>query len=468
MIKKHHMTKVAILAGAAVLLAGSGPLAAQTADDALLNKLVQKGILTQQEADELRKESDQDFKKAFRSEANTPSWIKNVKFSGDFRLRMDDYWPENGLVNPSTGQKVSERLRFRMRLRYGAVWEATDWATLGVRIGSGDERSSGGDGNPNSNNQTFTHFFSKKPLFLDAAYVTLQPPGADWVSLTGGKMNKLLWEPALNSPTIYDPDLTPEGAVLQLNYKFGDKQQFQAIGNLAGYVLDESSSSTADAYMFDGQAGLTACLLGDPKAPVLRATALGGYYTTMNLGNTNINISDGSGNRGNSVKVLNGNNQYWLANYNVAYGRGEVTWQLSDQPFLGTPSMLTIGGEYDKNLNSAFNSSALIDPGQTTAWTLQAAFGHAARKGQWQVAYQYKHMEADASLDSITDDDFGGTDRKGHIIKAAYNIRDWWQVGMTMFIGEKISNRPNADAHVQQGINGENAYRLFVDTMFKF
>ena len=104
---------------------------------------------------------------------------------------------------------------------------------------------------------------------------------------------------------------------------------------------------------------------------------------------------------------------------------------------------------------------------QTEAWTLQLTLGHAGKRGEWQTSYQYKHAEADALFDSFTDDDFGGTDRQGHIIKAAYNVRDWWQLGFTAFITEKISNRPNG-GHNQSGVNGQDQVRLFFDTMFKF
>jgi Putative porin len=432
-----------------IALAMSGAAASAQSSDALLDKLIEKGVLTSAEAEAIRQEVNQPAKKDSKPKSGTAGWITNVVFSGDFRLRVDQLWPETSLTSP-------ERLRFRMRLRFGAVWQATDWATIGARLGSGDARSSGDDGNPNSNNQTFTHFFSKKPLYLDAAYVTLRPPEADWISLTGGKMNKLIWEPAFNSPTIYDPDLTPEGAVEQLQFKFGPSGAFQAFANAGEFVLDELSGSTRDAYLFDAQAGITANLFGEPKSPALKTTLAGGYLLTQNL--QGIPVADGSGNKGN---LSNGTN--YIANFNVVYGRGEVAWKICSQPFLGTPARLTFSGEYDRNLEQAYKSAG----DQTTAWGAQIMFGQAAKKGQWQVAYQYKHVEADAVLDSLTDDDFGGTDRKGHVIKAAYNIRDWWQLGTTAFITQKISDRANS-GHNQVGFNGENQVRLFVDTLFKF
>src|ERR1041385_2371569 len=68
---------------AAVLIAASWRASGQSAD-AIVNKLVQKGVLTQQEADDLRKEADKDFAKSFAARSGMPAWTKNVTFSGDF------------------------------------------------------------------------------------------------------------------------------------------------------------------------------------------------------------------------------------------------------------------------------------------------------------------------------------------------------------------------------------------------
>ena len=434
---------------AALLIAASWRASGQSSD-AIVNKLVQKGILTQQEADDLRKEADQDFAKSFAAHSGMPAWTKSVTFSGDLRLRLDDQMFENALNKP-------DRLRFRYRLRYGGVWTAQDWATIGFRLGSGDFRTALGDGNPNSNNQTMTHAFSKKPLYVDAAYVTLKPPGQDFFSVTGGKMNILMWQPSLISPIVYDPDLTPEGAVEQLNFKFGKNKQYSIFANVSEMVLDELSGDKNDVYMYDGQVGFSGGFLGDAKSPRLKLTVAGGYFQTQNL--NKMPTSDSSGNLGNSVNGAN-----YLANYQVIYGRGEAAFRVCDKPFLGTPAVLTLGGEYDQNINDAFNF-----PGdkQTTAYTAQLAFGAATKKGNWQIAYQYRHVEADSVFDSLTDDDFGGgTDREGHVVKGLYNVRDWWTLDFVVYLDEKISDRTGP--HSNPGLNGEFQTRLFVDTMFKF
>src|SRR5678815_321484 len=100
--------------GAALLIAASWRASAQSAD-AIVNKLVQKGVLTQQEGDDLKKDAEKDFSKDFLSHSGMPAWTKSVAFNGDLSLRLEDQLYENSLDKP-------DRLRYRYRLRYGGIW----------------------------------------------------------------------------------------------------------------------------------------------------------------------------------------------------------------------------------------------------------------------------------------------------------------------------------------------------------
>jgi hypothetical protein len=110
------------------------------------------------------------------------------------------------------------------------------------------------------------------------------------------------------------------------------------------------------------------------------------------------------------------------------------------------------------------------DSGETRGYTGQIMFGQAKKKGEWSLAYQYKYLEADATWDALTDSDWGngGTDRRGHVMKFAYNIRDWWQIGFTGFATTKISERRNNVNNTTVGYDDEKLLRVQVDTVFKF
>jgi len=361
-----------------------------------------------------------------------------------------------------------DRLRFRMRLRLGAEMKIQDWATIGLRLASGENTGGpvGLNTTPISANQTFTDDFSRKPIGIDLAYVTIQPPSFDYIKVTGGKMVWQTWEPKFGSMIFQDPDVNPEGLAEVFEYKFGDKKQYRAFANTAQYSLDEFSKDQNDIYLFDQLVGLEAKFNDHWKA-----TVAGGFYTTQNL---HLNpVPTTSPNGGNATRTDTAGKSFFLDDFNVLYGRGEIVWTINDKTFLGTPNVVTIAGEYSKNHSSSYKSlrgaNTSIDPDQTTAWTAQIAYGDAKKAGQWKVSYQYKGIEADSVPDMWADDDFGsgGTDRKGHVIEAAYLIKDWWTLRMIAFVTEKISDRPNT-GHNNLGINGQESSRFQFDMMFKF
>src|ERR1700722_4295730 len=164
-LKKQNTTKVALFAGATALMALTQNTHAQTSVDALLNKLEQKGVLTVDEARELKAEnatnSVNDFNTALSAKFPTPDWVKGYKLSGDFRGRAEDFTGDN--------PNFVDRSRFRYRLRAGLAVSLKDNLEVGFRLTSDDTVTGFGTstGNPNSGNSTFQDDFTKKFLFVD-------------------------------------------------------------------------------------------------------------------------------------------------------------------------------------------------------------------------------------------------------------------------------------------------------------
>ena len=490
---RHIKNGVLVFGIGVALLCGSNGRAEDP--NAILDLLEHKGLITHEEAVEARKYCDQQQAEMVTkySKTKVASWIDQMKWSGDLRLRAESFNYEDKLPLSSGGKPQvpnPDRLRYRARLRLGLEATLQDWADVGLRIGTGD---SGDPYNGLSQNTTFTDTFRKKPINLDLAYVTVHPPSLDWLKVTGGKMVTPMWHPVSLSPMIYDPDLTPEGLAEQVSFKFGDKSQYRLFGNFGQFAVKEFSGDENDAYMFDLQGGLEA------KFEKVKITVGGGYYMTENLQNVAAEPSPGknllqgglpgdtftgdSGNKGNSVGpkqiktvtlgslVLTNSLYNYPGNFNVVYGMGEVAYTINQKPFLGTPCVLTLGGEYMKNLSSVFVHDPIDN--QTEAYGLQAVFGSAQKKGQWMVGYEYKYLEANATLDSIVDDDFGpygGTDRKGHVFNVQYCPKDWWVLGFKAYATEKIDGNRlvGATTHGQPGLPGHDTLRLQFDTMFKF
>ena len=463
------------LAAASLWFSSTTGASAQTGN-AVLDLLVRKGVITEKEAEETQAQADKETAKAVEanSKLKIPSVVKALDLYGDLRMRAEYFGVETGPDVPTDDWRymppTDDRLRFRGRARIGANVSFPDWGKLGVRLTTSPDRD------PVSTNQTFQDTFTKKEVYFDAFFAQLTPPWANWFSVTVGKMNNPIWQPHFASPMEYDFDITPEGLAEQINFKFGPKEEWRLFANFLQAPLDEIAASPHDPMLYDFQGGVEAHL------GAVEFTAAGGAYFTQSVGdmgiqNSGLPSASASPNRGNlaGYNPLVGGTTY-ADDFTVAYGRADLAWTFSQAPFLGTPCVLTFSGEYMKNLGGRFEDSRFHDtgidvesPDETEGYTGQVAFGRAKKAGEWQLAYQYKHLEADATWDAITDSDwgYGGTDRRGHVVKLAYNVREWWQLGFAGFVTQKISNRPSTGNNAR-GIEGEDMLRVQVDSVFKF
>src|ERR1051326_6088402 len=98
---------------AGIMAVGALSQSARAESDALLQKLVQKGILTTKEAEDLGKDSKEEARHSWVVGAGLPEWVKSMRLYGDFRGRFE----QNGADNPA----YVERDRYRYRLRLGTV-----------------------------------------------------------------------------------------------------------------------------------------------------------------------------------------------------------------------------------------------------------------------------------------------------------------------------------------------------------
>src|SRR5688500_20134878 len=105
----HNKRKKLIpLAATLVALVGAAGAHAQSAD-ALIDKLVDKGILTVKEAKDLREGADKGFTTAHQSKTGMLDWVTALRINGDLRARYD------GVYNPdqfATAPALFDRHRF--------------------------------------------------------------------------------------------------------------------------------------------------------------------------------------------------------------------------------------------------------------------------------------------------------------------------------------------------------------------
>ena len=141
MTKRNHIQKITAVVGAVALLANTGHVSAQSAD-ALIDKLVSKGVLTVKEANDLRDEADKNFTTALQTKNGMSDWVQALKFNGDLRARYEAFNTDNS--------KFVDRQRLRYRMRFGVVAQMTDNIEAGFKLTSSDPVSGFG-GDPISN-----------------------------------------------------------------------------------------------------------------------------------------------------------------------------------------------------------------------------------------------------------------------------------------------------------------------------
>jgi hypothetical protein len=415
--------------------------------DSLLDKLVDKGILTDKEAKELKQETDKDFTRAFASKSGMPEWVTALKINGDVRLRFEG-------IN-SFDDVSPDRNRFRYRVRPGITATLLDNFEVGIRLTSSEPSGTFG-GDPVSGNTSFSDGASKKFVYIDLAYAKWQAANTkQWsVVLTGGKMENPLHFPGTDQ---FDRDYTPEGFGQEITHRINDFHSIKLTGLEA--VLDEVDVSGQDPMLIAGQ------LRWNAKWDDVQrlSSTLGGAF--MSILNRDMLVTaavpnQGRGNTRNAAGALANGFNAWV-------GDAGVTYTFESAPIYSGKLPVTVSGDY------LYNQSA---PTDNQAWSAGFTLGKAGKRKTWQLDYRYTRLEADAWYEEFVESDFGafyvtappggntgyrsGTNVKGHWMKASYSPSDSVTLSVAYFLTELINPSPsNSDSC---------AGRFQVDAVWKF
>jgi hypothetical protein len=472
--KKLTTTKLAVFAGAAALVSLT-PQARAQSSDALIDKLVDKGILTVSEAKDLREETDKDFKSAFQAKMGMPDWVSGYKFSGDVRGRFEHFSSDNNFF--------TDRTRERYRIRFGITASLLDNLEAGFRLASGDAKGLGSQssaGNSLSANSTMQDNFTRKGIYIDAAYGkwTALNSGGWLLAATVGKMDN----PFAFTPMVFDPDLVPEGAALTGSYIINDNHNL-AFG-AATFVMDEEASNTHDPFLYGGQ------VLWNAKwTPKWSSTVGVGAFAIVSpeqLTTANVPLINQGNSRQQSTSTPPGGSPttvYGLQyNYNPIIADASVTYTMDSFPL------------YAGAFPIKFQTEFINNPGAKTdnnGYWVGFQLGKSGTKKTWDISYRYEYLEADAWYDQLVDDDngafypgnpahygntgastvgyFGGTNVKGHLIKFNYSFTDSLTFSTTCFINDLISTKNIVPvAGVVPDAKTSAAIHFMADLMWKF
>jgi hypothetical protein len=442
-----------------------------------MDALVRKGILTEQEAEDIKADVHKESRRYNK-------WVMNsdgidYKLYGDVRGRYEFFRTPNDL--PGTGANNKPRDRFRYRLRAGITATLFQNFEVGMRLTSSEAQGTFG-GDPISGNTTFQDNGSKKFVYIDTAYgkwtmlTNSHGTSGHFLSTTIGKMDN----PFVVSDMVFDADYTPEGLALQGGYIFNNQHSLKAIGGL--FILDEISQgalASNDPLMWGGQLRWDANWVTEVEQfPKIQSSVGLGWFAlseldslgnaavpNINVGNTRFTASDTNG----STHVVAGN----LVNeYAPIVGDASVTLIFEKAPFYPGQFPIRIGGEFMHNPRA---------DEENNAWWAGVFLGKSGKRGTWELSYRYKRLESDAWFEEFVDSDFGthyeiahpgsslgngyraGTGLQGHITKLAYSLSDSVSIGATWFFTEQIN--PARVGGVQ---TETEQHRVQIDAIWKF
>jgi hypothetical protein len=456
----------------AALVVASTAAHAQDAG-ALLDLLVKKRIITDQEAEEVRGELTREAATTSGGKWKLSSPITEIELYGDARLRYEVRTAQSGPPDPITpAGENTQRDRARYRLRLGLRGTLMDDWFFGLRLETSQ--------NPRSTNVTFGDEpsggpFSKGSDGINVGQAYLGYRGFHDIVLTGGRMPN----PLITTSMVWDPDINPEGLAEQWKHTFNlsyggspssapaetskdgktvaaapaepHKISIDLFANLGQFVYDDSNPDdpvgpravagngnlvpNTDAYMLAWQLGARINFKKDmffQLAPTL--------YNYTGAGDSfNVPFSGDPSFRNNATPPqVVARNQTGINSLLVFDMPMEFDWTIGELP-------MRVFGDFATNFEADDRAEAAGHPDkgdQRYAYQVGLGIGKIKQKSDWQLEAFYQHAEQFALDPNLVDSDLFDSrlNMEGFAIRAGYAITDAIVFNLTYGYGEQIDD----------------------------
>ncbi len=470
--KKHTMLNKSTVQLMALGLVGSFAATAAAQDSgALIDALVRKGVLKDQEAEQIRSQLSRDYA------ANTPagklnisSSVKELKLSGDVRLR---YQYENQAavansaaqgVQPASGVE-DHRTRYRLRLRVNADYKLADDFFAGFGLQTGQNNDSGNqtmaDGTVNQN----------YAIYINKAFIGWS--GIPGITLVGGKQVN----PFYTTDLVWDADINPTGVTERIEFnKFVDLGPLElALVGGQFVATDNTESATSGKTNRDAIIYHTQLVAGLKLTDDVKLTVAPGYYTSNGASLS----GDGGGEYNYTKWSSTGTEQ--LRGLKVYTAPGDVSFKLAGKPAkvlwdfawnadannrnslyrLGTTGSVT-------NANAAKLTNSDRD---SLAYLVGFSIGENKKKGDWSVLANYRQVGLSAIDPNINDSDWSlsYTNMAGYKVGFFYNLGDATTIGSTFYSANNLRDNLGGGLSAVGPGSGANAVQVLqVDLSVKF
>jgi len=374
------------------------------------------------------KDEKGEFKKMLEGELGKDyKTFKNLKFTGDLRLRYEAFDYTSGSAAETDPQN-----RFRFRLRTGLEKKFNDEWKAGFALASG-----GTTGDVTSTNTTFDSNFIPKDIYIDKAFATYTP---NWgkkgpiekTEITGGKFKNPFENGS--SDMVWDRDVSPEGIYEKFDFRILDTESIKATGwfTAGQFVLNEDSGTAggnADAELYAYQFGVNPKFkVPGMEKPLGWTSAVSWYdYSDYAVSSNFGTLARGNTNGTGDATQLDAKDFGVIEFYNEL-----------NIPVAGIPVRPFVDVARNMSEKAPISSAG----GQDMAWALGLTLGKAKEKGEWEVGYTYKNIEANSVVGAFNDSDFGTghADKRGSVFKAKYMVTDFLEAGFTAIFVNNISN----------------------------
>lgn len=235
-----------------------------TASDPVLDLLLEKGIVTQEEVDKARAQAETirtnalaNAMPAVESKWKISNAIKNVELFGDLRLRY-----EYRDVEAPVGRLELDRARLAVRV--GIRGEAFDDFYYGLRLDTAaNPRSPWVTLGTSASGVPYQGPYGKSTssIYIGQVYLGWRPE--KWFDVTLGRMPN----PLYTTPMVWDSDFNPEGAAERFKYTVGEADFFATFGQFL--YQDANPTYSSGGLGFNG-------LQGQRTTPVFQLAYQGG------------------------------------------------------------------------------------------------------------------------------------------------------------------------------------------------
>ena len=286
-----------LVALCAVALMPVNPAHAQSnspQNSALLDALVKKGVLSDQEAEDISAQEEKSYATTAASKIQLPSSIKSITFYGDLRLRYEmrdgstsaGYTGNGGAYAKSGGTETLNR--FRYRLRFGVKGDLYDNFFWGLRLSSNPYYDRSGNVNFGAGDAGGEFGKARSIPAIDLVYLGWKPTSD--ITLIGGQMP----QPLYTTNLVWDDNLNPAGAAEKYDHTFDNGVELFATagqfvyGAANGNGISNNINAAADASTIFQLAEQVGFKYSFDKDTFFKAAATAYTYTGTNNGGSNV------------------------------------------------------------------------------------------------------------------------------------------------------------------------------------